>query len=645
MEYFTSPSVHEVAILSERSHYDYIIVGTGMGGGVLARYLANRTEELLGKTQTDEREPVPRCHILLIERGGLKFTTHCANTAGPDWYRTAGPSTTSDIVYNAVKSPVFTVTSRSHPYVGGPVHCIGGRSNLWGLFTPKIDDITLDKYFPKEITDYLTGTEKGYDKAYRLLCNDEQANIDRPYPLKGPIHQDTVNNIDRIISSLNNVRSEEEDAKSEGKRTLYSCDEFQVSPFGAEFAPREPEKALYQLPMGGFSTVNWLINKAFNKSETVNLLPNTQVMTVNEKLINGKRIIESLTVLDKQGNRVTIPTGGATVILSAGTIDTATIALRSGLGKKNENIGHGLTDHQIGGTRFECLSGPDVKRLGEQALRVQCYATLAQRTDPKPRTESPELNPTPKTERCLVCITINETSFLGRSEERLFPAIRIGMDKERVSAEEFDKQLDAVKRRGGGLPELTPTIQIPNRVDYSAYIPSMKALARAIGRALAQGDVWNDLSDIIGKSWPVENSDLEDDPGQQSSHEGISQQLRASHNNGGNSKPPVPRKSKEKSEEDPRFGFADFGVVAHEVGTMRMGIVGDNKRVVDTDLKVCGLENLYVCDLSVFPYSPAANPSLTLAALAQRLGEKLINETRAKEEAERERQRRERGGE
>jgi hypothetical protein len=62
------------------------------------------------------------------------------------------------------------------------------------------------------------------------------------------------------------------------------------------------------------------------------------------------------------------------------------------------------------------------------------------------------------------------------------------------------------------------------------------------------------------------------------------------------------------------------GVVSHEVGTMRIGEQPQDA-VVDTDLRIHGLANAYVCDLSVFPTSPASNPSLTLAALALRLAE------------------------
>jgi choline dehydrogenase-like flavoprotein len=62
---------------------------------------------------------------------------------------------------------------------------------------------------------------------------------------------------------------------------------------------------------------------------------------------------------------------------------------------------------------------------------------------------------------------------------------------------------------------------------------------------------------------------------------------------------------------------AGIGGVAHEVGTLRMG------GVVDENLKFNAYDNLYACDLSVFPTSPAANPTLTLAALSLRLAEHL----------------------
>jgi choline dehydrogenase-like flavoprotein len=67
----------------------------------------------------------------------------------------------------------------------------------------------------------------------------------------------------------------------------------------------------------------------------------------------------------------------------------------------------------------------------------------------------------------------------------------------------------------------------------------------------------------------------------------------------------------------PELTVADLGGVAHEVGTLRMTSTGEG--VVDTDLAFLGYSNLYACDNSVFPASPAANPSLTTVALALRL--------------------------
>lgn len=71
------------------------------------------------------------------------------------------------------------------------------------------------------------------------------------------------------------------------------------------------------------------------------------------------------------------------------------------------------------------------------------------------------------------------------------------------------------------------------------------------------------------------------------------------------------------ADDDLQLHRSEMGAVAHEVGTMRMGTGPD--AVVDTDLRVVGIDNLYVCDLSVFPSSPAANPTLTLVALGLRL--------------------------
>ncbi|KAK4182072.1 GMC family oxidoreductase N-terminal domain-containing protein [Podospora australis] len=49
----------------------------------------------------------------------------------------------------------------------------------------------------------------------------------------------------------------------------------------------------------------------------------------------------------------------------------------------------------------------------------------------------------------------------------------------------------------------------------------------------------------------------------------------------------------------------------------------ETESVVDEDLQVRGMEGLYVCDMSVMPFSSAANPVRTLAALGLRLSERV----------------------
>jgi choline dehydrogenase-like flavoprotein len=58
---------------------------------------------------------------------------------------------------------------------------------------------------------------------------------------------------------------------------------------------------------------------------------------------------------------------------------------------------------------------------------------------------------------------------------------------------------------------------------------------------------------------------------------------------------------------------------SHQCGTARMG-ADPATSVVDAQLRAHDLDNLYIADASVLPTSAAVNPSLTVAALALRLG-------------------------
>jgi hypothetical protein len=73
---------------------------------------------------------------------------------------------------------------------------------------------------------------------------------------------------------------------------------------------------------------------------------------------------------------------------------------------------------------------------------------------------------------------------------------------------------------------------------------------------------------------------------------------------------------------DDEWAEGTGGTPHHAGGTLRMH-ADPSKGVVDDTLKLHKYDNLYCCDVSVFPSIPAANPSLTLVALAQRLADTL----------------------
>jgi choline dehydrogenase-like flavoprotein len=62
---------------------------------------------------------------------------------------------------------------------------------------------------------------------------------------------------------------------------------------------------------------------------------------------------------------------------------------------------------------------------------------------------------------------------------------------------------------------------------------------------------------------------------------------------------------------------------AHTIGTCRMGVLADDS-VVDPFGRSHEVSNLWICDNSVFPSALAANPALTIMALALRTAEKFL---------------------
>jgi hypothetical protein len=73
-------------------------------------------------------------------------------------------------------------------------------------------------------------------------------------------------------------------------------------------------------------------------------------------------------------------------------------------------------------------------------------------------------------------------------------------------------------------------------------------------------------------------------------------------------------------DDDNFFKPLELGGVSHELGTLLLKCYDSNKRfLVQPNLELVSRKGVYVCDLSVFPFSPEVNPTPTLVGLALRL--------------------------
>ncbi|ROT34482.1 FAD/NAD(P)-binding domain-containing protein [Sodiomyces alkalinus F11] len=515
-----------VCMLSKLNSYDYIIVGSGFGGGPLAEVLAQKEKK-----------------VLLIERGGVIFSTHVLNTSRPYFSRGASNSPEgNERVYDAVKAKV-QCTDTSDAYIGGPVYCVGGRSNLWGIWTPEVGEDTLEKYFHKDIHTYLK-TGGGYKKAFNFLTDNSQTDVIYP---KGD-------------NSEYEVSATEISAVEAKLKTAMPGAAFDLMPVAAQFNAPAP----YKFSQGAYSTTLAIINRMYANDPYLTVLLNTEVLAVDhEDVGNQQKKVKSLKIRDPNTKTIKdLDVGNAKVILSAGTIGTASIALNSGLQLLNPLVGKGIIDHDV------------------------CYVRFAKEKDAGVTSKPVNLKTHIKVggEECLVTVTINANFFLAGSSALIETSHYYSSDGQLLNPQKQARQqqnFDTICI----LFEFVGPLQDGNAVLNTPGLDPVLDVRRP----------------------PIK-------PAVQLEMEQIIHRVREVFIN-----PTINAESPDSVIRPQNLGF---GVFSHESGTMRME-GPKSPGVVDTNLKFKGMENLWVCDLSAMPVCPEANPSLTLAALSLRLAEHL----------------------
>ncbi len=281
---------------NEDFEYDVIVIGSGMGGGVVASALADEEKKFLE-----------------LEAGSLLFPTHVGNLPRRlliGKFQKHIWSLWDDFrVINHTNAP-------GSEYSGGQGFNLGGRSILWGSSIPPLAKWELASW-PIDIARYLldNGANGGYNLANGVFNSTE--------PELGTFHTSAV-------------------ASLQGR--LGADWSIVPAPVAIEYAgPTE-----WSIPAGIFSTADLLLedvlaigdrdNPEGRQPLTVNL--NHALWSVN---LDGNKAtgVKCFDLMKKKERNYL----AKVVVISAGCLESAKIALTSGI--VNEHIGRGITDHPI----------------------------------------------------------------------------------------------------------------------------------------------------------------------------------------------------------------------------------------------------------------------------------------------------------
>ena len=482
--------------LNEDQVHDVIIVGSGIGGGILADQLSD-----LG------------LDVLVLEAGSYLFPTHIANL--PRQHQVGQFDKHVWGLWDEFQVQNYNNAFGSG-YQGAQGFNLGGRSIFWGGLIPRMLSYEMD-YWPQEIKWYLE--DSGYQRAEDLMNRAPQA--------PSPYHQQI-------------------------KQTLrLSAPNYNY--FDAPIAVQYNNGTLGTIPTGMFSTADLLTESRLTNSPQGN-----QTLTINlnhavTNLVHDGNVITGVTAYDLIAQKYRTYQSKA-VVLSAGTIESAKIAMLSNLADPSNKTGVGITDHPIFFTHFSIPVGAPLYRALDNSKIIFQH---------KDANTSPEAHP------YNVVLELGADFNQGRY---------------------VDDDLLAAHRAAKGDTMLCEIVFLLNAplVEENSVVQNGPSAVKPVVQmqpAPVSGQLWNEMNNL-------KNQIINDLGGVALANESLD------------------------------LIQANLGGVAHEVGSLRMGN-DPNTSVVNTDLKFHRYSNLYACDLSVFPASPAANPTLTLAAIAARLADHL----------------------
>jgi hypothetical protein len=531
--------------MGPRDEFDIVIVGSGIGGGILADDLADR----LG---TQRR-------ILVLEAGSYLYPTHVYNVCRFPNYSLA-KHFACDTFWQAGNSG-------AQNYIGEkPQLNFGGRSIFWSGLIPTVQGWELD-YFPSQVRQDLAG------------------------------------------GLLNRAGETMNESRSMGTTAQAVVTRLRQSPLAADFSIQETPRALHQPyleadgtpkdqfftePTGVFNTAELLVNQlgltpgvSHADGPGLQLLLNHYV----EDVQNHGGHINVVARNTLTGQAKTFRAG--TVVLAAGSIESPKLLRRSSMYPSlpqavKHLVGRGLTDHPTSNEITTFVTSIGNVGLGrDDHAKIIFYSRAVRNANNEIRYPfNVEMNLNHEYWH----LRENDPSAVGPAPTGVAARIDIKFS--------FGNCLDDNNEVKPAPPYgYVPEIVFRNQ-SWADYLAQSRFPALA-GWDKNAGEIWAVLNHVT--------------------HQIFSQfQI--------NGQPARPVNEVWYGQGGKGFGW---GTVHHAAGSLRMPYRSSLdapfavSSVVDEDLRVVSTQRLYVCDMSVMPFSSAANPVRTLVALALRLSQHL----------------------
>jgi choline dehydrogenase-like flavoprotein len=478
--------------------FDVAILGSGIGGGVLAHNLAWKGLD-----------------ILLLEAGDLLFPVHLSSLPRKHNFGEFGN------IWDVYDTCYRTKNAAgSESYQGGQALCLGGRSVFWGGVIPRMRAYEFAAW-PSQVRNDLINH---YYQEAELMLSGQRAKWPVGYPEDGYARK----LLTAVVSSLGENFS--------GDLVPLALGTPQISP---------------ALSTGIFSTADLLVELHLAEHLPAGLkkpqiLLNNQATKLN---VDKSGVVKSVSAFDRKTQRIR-DFSAKKYVVSCGTVESTRLLLDSNL--NSPKIGCGISDHPIQYCRFWL---PPSSPFYEESSG---YKFIFQHKDAAENAHSYN-----------ILLGVGSEAFLARTLSS-----RISEQSRR-------------ERRNHRFCEIVFLYSSPlieenklSRPPAGEWEMQMKMERNRITKELqeeTQGLTTRVIKSLSGE--PMDSSGF-------------------------------------------TLVTAPLGNVAHEVGAARIADSVDYG-VVDANLDVYGWPKAYVFDLSVFPSSPAANPTLTLAALAMRLGDHL----------------------